>query len=138
MSSSNLVPPAGAMIPIALSSAADVASAPLDDWGTAMSLFARAREAEVAFDLQTWKPAFDAERSGGSKIPDAVDAQSERLTDLRCDAEEALVHTPAPSLSAVIWKLDYGHKRWEDSEWPDDWWDAVMSDLRRLNKESMS
>ena len=59
--------------------------------------------------------------------------ESERLTTEVCRAEDAIMDVPAPDLSAVIWKIEYARKRWEDFDgWPDEWWAAILSDLRRI------
>lgn len=98
-----------------------------------MQVFETAQAEEVAYKRAAWIPAHHASETGGPEIPDDVDAKKERLVDARCEAEDALIVTPAPTLSATIWKMEYARKRWEDfSAWPDDWWNAVMSDLRRL------
>ncbi|AEG50770.1 hypothetical protein Sphch_3155 [Sphingobium chlorophenolicum L-1] len=103
-------------------------------WAAAMVNFETARTDEVAYDRTTWRPAYRASGNGGSNIPDSVDSQMELLTDVRCDAEDKLIATPAPNLAGVIWKIEYARKRWEEFEdWPNDWWNSVMSDLARLS-----
>ncbi|MFC3430707.1 MULTISPECIES: hypothetical protein [Sphingobium] len=102
-------------------------------WMAATCHFQRARTAETSYDRSTWRPAYRAERRGGSDIPAAVDAEMERLTEARCEAEEALIATSAPDLQAAVWKLQYARRRWAAfEEWPDDWWSSIMADLTRL------
>ena len=104
-----------------------------DAWAAAMRGFELARETEVAYDNDHWRPAYDTAKQGGQGIPERVDVEMERLIDLRCDAEEALIATPAPHVQAVTWKIVYARERWaEFTDWPDDWWAAVMVDLYRL------
>lgn len=110
-----------------------LAANPASAWATAMQAFEARRAEEDAYHRAAWRPAYHASKAGGPNIPDHVDAEMERLVDARCDAEDTLIATPAPALSAVIWKMEYAQKCWEDFDgWPDDWWTAVMSDLHRL------
>ena len=115
--------------------AAPAAAAPsASPWQMAMQRFEAARAAETSFDMQVWSPAYQAAEMDAHPIPDHIDAELTRLTDKRCDAEDALIFTPAPHLSAVVWKIEYARIRWEDfSDWPSTWWRAVMSDLSRLD-----
>lgn len=63
----------------------------------------------------------------------AANEESDRLTERRCDAEEALFFTPAPDLPSVSWKVAFARKRWAlDVDWPEPWWDALNADLHRL------
>ena len=102
-------------------------------WGVAKTAFDACRAKEVAYNRAVWKPAYKASQAGGPEIPEHIDAELDPLMDTRFDAEDALIVTPAPDLSAVIWKMEYANKRWEDfCGWPDDWWNAVITDLRRL------
>jgi hypothetical protein len=102
-------------------------------WVEAQAALEAARAAEATYDGAVWWPAFHAAGSGGPAIAGDIDAESERRTDARCAAEDALIATPAPDLPAAIWKIEYARKRWEDfDDWPATWWAAVMGDLRRL------
>jgi sirohydrochlorin ferrochelatase len=110
-------------------------------WAAAKDAYDRATAAEAAYVDSTWNPALErekrsAELHGGRPatedlIPDSVDAEIERLADARCEAETTLIQCPAPSLADVIWKVEHARQRWADSAaWPDDWWAAVLGDLR--------
>jgi hypothetical protein len=114
-------------------SAPAVLDASLPAWNAAKAVFDACRAEEVAYDQAVWMPAYNASDSKGRQIPDHRDAEMERLMDARGDAEDALMVTAAPDLTAVIWKMEYANKRWEDfCGWPDDWWNAVINDLRRF------
>ena len=64
---------------------------------------------------------------------DRLTDEADRLTDLRCDAEEAMIAAPAPDITVVLFKIELARRRWEDMvDWPENWWDAVLADLRRL------
>lgn len=102
-------------------------------WDGAKAAFEAARQAEASYDGAVWWPAFYAAEKGGARTPDDIDAEGERLTDVRCAAEDTLIATPAPDLPAAIWKIEYARKRWEDCvDWPETWWAAVLGDLRRF------
>lgn len=102
-------------------------------WAEAMTVFEAARAAEITFDGKILTPAFNRAENGGPSIPEEVSDESARLTDLRCDAEDALIAKSAPDLSRVIWKIEYARERWQHCEgWPDNWWAAIMLDLNRI------
>lgn len=110
-----------------------IAAPALSPWPMAMRRFEQARAAETAFDIRVWMPAYEASEMDEFPILDNVDAELTRLTDLRCLAEDALITTPAPNLSAAIWKIEYARDRWADcDDWPQSWWQHVMMDLTRL------
>ncbi|MEZ5713424.1 MAG: hypothetical protein R3E11_12440 [Sphingobium sp.] len=105
----------------------------MSKWQSALAVYEIAEEAETSYERDVWTPSYDVAVNGGPNIPDHVDAEIERLASIRCDAEEQLITTSAPNLSAVIWKIEYARKRWKDFEdWPDAWWAAVLGDLRHL------
>lgn len=105
-------------------------------WADAFERWQAARVAEDEYDEAFWTPAYCVSEAGGPAIPQAVNAEIDRLQDARLDAEEALVLTPAPNMPAVLTKIERSRKRWEDfTGWPDIWWDAVLCDLRRLGGE---
>jgi len=102
-------------------------------WDAAMARFEAARGEEIAYDLTAWTPLYRPITNGGSRIPAHVGIEMDRLTDVRCGAEDALIATPAPDLPAVIWKIEFARQRWTDfDDWPSGWWEGVMCDLRRL------
>ena len=97
-------------------------------WDDAMAQFEAAQAVENAYDAHD-RPVWTA----------ANEREMTRLIDARCDAEDRLIATPAPSLSAVIWKIEYARKRWVDfTDWPDGWWNSVMADLRRIAGEAVA
>lgn len=116
-----------------LSALTAAVAAPDPVWTRAMQTFEASRAREVEYDRVVWMPAYREHETGGLPVSAQVDAEMERLMEVRCDAEDALIATPAPSLSATIWKIQYARKRWEEhDDWPDDWWIGVMRDLSRL------
>lgn len=103
-------------------------------WQIAMHRFDAARAAETAYDNQVWMPAYQAAEMDANPIADAIDAELNRLTDLRCEAEEQIIAMPSPHLSGVVWKMEYARVRWEDFDsWPDAWWSSILGDMARLN-----
>lgn len=104
-----------------------------DAWDKAWHAFEVVRAEVETYDRAVWRPAYDAAQAGGPPIPKHIDASMQRLVDAQCQADEAIIATPAPDLTTAIWKLDYARERWADCEdLPQDWWKAIMSDLHRL------
>lgn len=111
----------------AVSPAAEMACTPVaaSAWDHAMAQFKAAQRAEDAY-MGSKRDAWTSDD----------ERELERLIDARCDAEDRLIATPTPIMSAVIWKIEYARKRWVDfTDWPDDWWASVMTDLRRFAGE---
>ena len=105
----------------------------MSEWDAVQVAFEIARETEDSHHRAAWLPRYDLAKSGGPPIPDGIEAEAERLTEVRCAAEDVLIATPAPDLPAVICKIEHARRRWEDfDDWPVTWWTAVMGDLRRL------
>lgn len=100
-------------------------------WAAALSAFEAARAAEDAYDQAEWRPVYQEWVSRRAKIPDHIEAEMARLADARYASEDALMKAPAPSLSVAIWKMEYARERWDEC-WPDNYWDDVISDLRRF------
>jgi len=105
-----------------------------DAWATAWATFEKVRAESEAYDRDHWQPAYDAAQAGGPDIPAPVEAEMQRLIDARDEADDAIISTPAPDLAAAIWKLEYTRERRADcdGQLPNDWWQAIVSDLRRL------
>ncbi len=107
-------------------------------WDTVKAAFEAASSLEQKFDatyvdsVVTAKPG--PERSAQlDTVPAWVWGVSKSLTDARCAAEEALILFPAPDLAAALWKIEYARPRWEGfDDWPKEWWDAALADLRRF------
>ncbi|MBT2133968.1 hypothetical protein KK137_06440 [Croceibacterium sp. LX-88] len=94
-----------------------------DDWGGLMASYLAAKKAEDGYDVEVWTPAYEREKKfvkvwGGDRrqlfeehpeefVPSEVDDEMERLQDVRCDLEDALVAMPAPDGEALLWKLDH-------------------------------
>lgn len=117
---------------VALAAPAVAAVVP-SPWLMAMQRFEQARAAENTFDTQIWSPAYTLSDLDDLPIPAAIDDELTRLTELRSAAEEALIATPSPDLSAAIWKIEYARERWADfATWPDEWWQHVLMDLSRF------
>lgn len=108
--------------------ASPVAASPLSPWQMAMARFEAAQAAEQAYERDVWNPAFPADPT-----PEAIAAEMARLSACAWEAEEALIATPAPHLSAVVWKIEYARGLWAEFDgWPDHWWRHVLMDLSRL------
>lgn len=108
-------------------------------WDTVKAAFDAALALERQFDDMYVGPTVVTTERGPERsaqchaVPRWVWEASERLTDARCDAEEALIFFPAPDLAAALWKIEYARPRWEAMEdWPECWWSAVLADLRRF------
>jgi len=124
---------AGMMLAPTIVAAPALAVSPSSTWAAAMKCFNEALAAETAYDRSIWSPAYHVQENGGREISAHVHAEYDRLLDARCEAEETLILTPAQHLSGVIWKIDYARQRWEEfTDWPEDWWDAIMGDLQRF------
>jgi hypothetical protein len=106
-------------------------------WALAKAAFDQAKAAEDAYDRDTWTAAhtavgnkFDEPLSALMPIDSAIEFEMERLVDIRCEAEEALIVCASPTLGDTIWKIEYARVRWDDQgNWPAKWWSAVMRDL---------
>ena len=108
-------------------------------WDTVKAAFDAALALERQFDDMYVGPTVVTTERGPERsaqchaVPRWVWEAAERLTDARCDAEEALIFFPAPDLAAALWKIEYARPRWEAMEdWPECWWSAVLADLRRF------
>lgn len=73
---------------------------------------------------QTKRAAADALPLGSPGEDEAVDAY--------CEAMDRLVDLPAPDAAALSLKLDLTKNRWEDFSIPEEWWEALCVDIRRL------
>jgi|GEM_PF-6807014 hypothetical protein len=105
----------------------------MSKWDAAQVAFEIASRTEDGHHKTAWLPCYEAAEKGGLPMPDAIEAEADRLTEIRCAAEDVLIATAAPDLPAAIWKIEYARKRWEDfADWPETWWTAIMGDLRRL------
>ena len=104
-------------------------------WAIAKAVYTEARSFEVAYDRSTWMPAYEAWQADGTVIPTDVDAEMERLQEIRCKAEDALYETPADSFAAIALKIELGRKRWVDFSTPESLWDALEDDLTNLQAQ---
>ncbi|WP_333840680.1 hypothetical protein [Novosphingobium sp.] len=105
----------------------------MSKWDAAQLALEIARRDEDGHHQAVWLPCYEAAEKGGTPIPGAIEAEADRLTEARCAAENALIATHAPDLSAAILKIEYARKRWADfAHWPETWWAAIMADLHRL------
>ena len=102
-------------------------------WEHSMQRFLAARIAEIEYDEAVFIPAHERWEATKERVPDEIDNEGERLTDARCEAEDALIHTPTNDAANVRWKLAYCRIRYEDfCDFPDDWWQAIYADLERI------
>lgn len=104
-------------------------------WEQALRDCQAARAAERTYNDTTWLPAHREAEAGGPWIPREINAEIERLVALWLDAQDTLALTPSPTLAGVIAKIEIARERWEGFEWPDDWVDAILADLRRIDGE---
>lgn len=74
-------------------------------WESARKAYHAAVLAEKEYDDRAWTPAYQLCEAGGSAVPDAINAEYERLQEIRMSAEDVLLETPAPSLSE--WAIKY-------------------------------
>lgn len=110
-----------------------------DRWAQALALYNSTLAAENAYEAEVWDPAYQAasaeqETTGadGYNIPRELNAELERLQDVRIAAEDAMVATPAPDLAALIAKIEASRKRWDGFEWTETQWAPIIADLTRL------
>ena len=109
------------------------AATPAGAWTQCKAAFDAARAAEIAYDKAVWTPDYDAAVAAGRQVDAAINTEAERLQDVRCAAEDALIACPAPSLAETVWKVVYARGRWAGfTDWPDKWWEAVLADLHRF------
>ncbi|WP_298691775.1 hypothetical protein [uncultured Sphingomonas sp.] len=104
-------------------------------WADLRAAFEKARSAEQAFDSGIYADAIIRAESQGEHavFDDRLTNISDMLTDVRVDAEDAMALTPAPDVAAALYKIEYARTRWKDADgMPEDWWAAVLSDLRRF------
>lgn len=104
-------------------------------WANAVGRYQAARDAEDGYDRDVWMPAYRTDEGGGRSIPDDVNAEMERLMEVRHNAEDKMVGVPAPNVAAVVTKIDAYRRRWAGFEWTDEQWDPILADLRRLAVE---
>lgn len=92
-------------------------------WATLMASYLAAKQAEDDYADGGWTPAYDREQAFANThsgireqlykdhpeecISSQVDDEVERLLEVRCRFEDALMRTPAPDGEALRWKLDY-------------------------------
>jgi hypothetical protein len=77
-------------------------------WDEAKSRYLAARRAELAYDAEHILPVTKGAKSGPSTappIPLELWLGSERLMDLRSDAEDVLMDIPAPDVNAFVFKV---------------------------------
>jgi hypothetical protein len=104
-------------------------------WQAAFDNYSATRAAETTYDEEVWTPAYNLSETGGPAIPDEVEAEMERLQTVRMAAEDAMMDTPSPTLSTVIFKIETARRRWEDFCFPDSVLDIIAADLRRIEGE---
>jgi hypothetical protein len=74
-------------------------------------------------------------------LPDDISDEQERLVEVMCDAEFAVMQTPAPDTAALRWKLDKLFDTGTDpdrgtSAWSADYVAQTMADIARLLPEA--
>ncbi len=106
------------------------------EWLSSLNAYNAAREAERAWDAETISPHFlgiEPEnvtkwRAASEPITPAMWAESERLMDVRCQAEEALIACPSPDAAAFALKYLIAHSDGRET----DCWDEVLEAEARL------
>ena len=118
-----------------------------DNYDAAHFFPAMAREEafERANGIEWGKPGFfDArialQAEHGYQVPDAVHDEQERLVEVMCDAEEAVLQTRAPDLQALRWKLERvidadPEKGHGTSPWAPEYVAQTLADIARLLPE---
>tara|TARA_B100000378_G_scaffold177527_1_gene143336 strand:- start:2435 stop:3157 length:723 start_codon:yes stop_codon:yes gene_type:complete len=98
-------------------------------WADQLRVCRSALLAEREYDQRFWRPAYDAHNAGGPKLPDAIEAEMERLQHIRCDAEDLLIAMPAPSLTEFAIKYLIAFSCGRDLN---GWHDHLCDEARRL------
>ena len=86
------------------SAIADLYSLMPQGWAATRAYYEAARAVEQDYDRRVWGPAWQQDNAGLSKVPASIEAEMERLQDIRCEAENVLLDTPAPDLAAFAFK----------------------------------
>lgn len=100
-----------------------------ETWADQLRVCRAALLAEREYDQRIWKPSNDAHNAGGPKTPYAVEAEMERLQNIRCDAEDLLIAMPAPSLREFAIKYLIAFSWGRDLN---GWHDHLCEEARRL------
>jgi len=72
------------------------AAAPSLGWDRALAVYLAAKAAEERYDNDVAIPSWRAAEATGAPYDEAVTDESDRLCDVRCAAEMALMAIPAP------------------------------------------
>ena len=91
-------------------------------WEALLASYRAARAAEDDYAERVWEPAWEAREPGTNKVEDSIDAELERLGDLRSAAEDLLMECPSPDASAFATKYLVAHAGGRDI----DAWDAML------------
>lgn len=75
------------------------------DWDSARREYLAALLAEQDYDHRIWTPASEAQKAGGAHLPDAIDAELNRLMDMRQSAEARLLDVPARNMAQFATKF---------------------------------
>ncbi len=74
------------------------------DWASARKAYHAAVLAEKDYSDRAWMPAYYVSEAGGPPVPEAINAEYERLQEIRMAAEDVLLSAPAPSLAELAIK----------------------------------
>ena len=133
-------------------------------WEAAMATYAAAKRTSDDYDAVHFSPAYDRETAfekahgiewgkpgalerrkalqaqTNYQVPDAMNDEQEHLVECMCDAEHAVLQTPAPDLSALRWKLERvidadPAKGQGTSPWSPEYVAQTIADIARLLPE---
>ena len=75
-----------------------------DTWDAVLGAVRAALLAEQDYDRRVWRPALEIEKAGGPRVSAEINAEIERLQDVRCDAEDFLIQRPAENFEQFATK----------------------------------
>lgn len=98
-------------------------------WEDARCAYAAAVAAERDYDVRFWDPAYNASKGDGPHIPEHINAEMERLQDVRWHIEAILLDMPAPSLAefAIKYLICFDSDRDNNG-----YTDALCAEAKRL------
>jgi len=105
-------------------------------WSERLRAVEEANRVPTDYDRQVWDPLYALQKTTGAKVPAEIVDRQEALSDAHWEARNALMETPAPTLSALRWKLDlvFAVEPGDDSHdaWSVDFLAQTIADYRRL------
>jgi hypothetical protein len=108
-------------------------------WQKRMTAYLAAKKQADLYYTVRYLPAFERANRDHCKTSAVEADECDRLSDLAGEAEALVQLTPAPNLSAVLWKLDQLFDREHRSEddfidsWHHKFTDSIRADVARLS-----